>query len=139
MSDHYETLGIAPNATIGEIEAAFAEISEQYHPSKYEGNELQGLAAEKLRQAQRAYAVLRDTRLRAQYDREYGFRPQESGAGLKKKVPELIKAQLPALFVRLLWVGLAAAYVRIVRNPKIILFTLGAFFLIWAIRKYRKR
>ena len=139
MKDHYEALGIAPNATLGEIEAAFAEMSDKYHPSKYEGNELQPLAAEKLRAAEQAYFVLRDTRLRAQYDREQGFRPPASGQTLGQRLPELIKAQLPGIFVRLLWLGLAALYVRVVRNPKIILFTLGAFLLIWALRKYRKR
>ena len=139
MSDHYQTLGIAPNATLGEIEAAFAEISDRFHPSKYEGNELQSLAAEKLKAAEQAYFVLRDTRLRAQYDREHGFRAPPENQALSGKLASALKSQLPGIVVRLLWLGLAAVYVRVVRNPKIILFTLGAFLLIWAIRKYRKR
>ena len=48
MGDHYEILGVAPNATIGEIEKAFADIAEKYHPSKHEGNDLKDLAAAKL-------------------------------------------------------------------------------------------
>lgn len=139
MGDHYETLGVAPNATIGEIEQAFADIAEQYHPSKHEENELKDLAAAKLAAAQHAYTVLRDTRLRAQYDREAGFRPVQSPSSTRSALLEALKAQVPSLVIKGLWLLLTFVYVRLVKNPKIILFTFGVLILIWGVRRLKRR
>ena len=139
MADHYEVLGVPPNATLGEIEQAFAEIAEQYHPSKHEQNELKDLAAAKLAAAQHAYTVLRDTRLRAQYDREAGFRPTQVADSTREAFVGALKAQLPSLIVKALWLVLTFVYVRIVKNPKIILFTFGTLILIWGVRRLRRR
>ena len=139
MGDHYETLGVAPNATIGEIEQAFADIAEQYHPSKHEENELKDLAAAKLAAAQHAYTVLRDTRLRAQYDREAGFRTVQSPSSTRSALLEALKAQVPSLVIKGLWLLLTFVYVRLVKNPKIILFTFGVLILIWGVRRLKRR
>ncbi|MGB0647949.1 MAG: J domain-containing protein [Bradymonadia bacterium] len=139
MGDHYETLGVAPNATIGEIEQAFADIAEQYHPSKHEENELKDLAAAKLAAAQHAYTVLRDTRLRAQYDREAGFRPVQSPSSTRSALLEALKAQVPSLVIKGLWLLLTFVFVRLVKNPKIILFTFGVLILIWGVRRLKRR
>ena len=139
MGDHYQTLGIAPNATIGEVESAYAEIAERYHPSKHEANELGNLAAEKLAAAQQAYTILRDTRLRAQYDRAIGLRPESGDTRLKKGLSAALMAQLPSLAIKGLWLLMTFAYVKLVKNPKIILFTLIGLALIWLFRKMRNR
>ena len=139
MGDHYQALGLPTNATLGEIESAFAEISERYHPSKHTGNDLSELAAQKLAAAQQAYTVLRDTRLRAQYDRALGLRPEVASTSGANSFVSALKAQLPSLAIKGLWIVLTFAYVRIVKNPKIILFTLAGLALLWVIKKMRNR
>ena len=142
MSDHYQTLGVPPNATASEIETAYREICEKFHPEKHTDNALRELAEEKIRAAEVAYSTLRDTRLRARYDREIGVRrdtPNPDRVLGRETFLSLFKQQLPGLFIKFLWLGLGFLYVRVVRNPQIILFTLAALFIIWAFRKFRKR
>jgi curved DNA-binding protein CbpA len=139
MGDHYQTLGLPPNATLGEVESAYAEMAERYHPSKHEANELGNLAAEKLSAAEQAYTVLRDTRLRAQYDRAIGLRPDSGDARLKQGLTAALMAQLPSLAIKGLWLLMTFAYVKLVKNPKIILFTLVGLALLWLLKKMRNR
>jgi curved DNA-binding protein CbpA len=139
MGDHYQTLGLPPNATLGEVEAAFADIAERYHPSKHKDNDLSALAAEKLAAAEQAYSILRDTRLRSQYDRAMGLRPNSDSGRVKQGFTSALMSQLPSLAIKGLWLLLTFTYVKLVKNPKIILFTLAALALIWGIKKMRKR
>ena len=139
MGDHYQTLGLPPNATLGEIESAFAAISERYHPSLHTDNALSELAAEKLAAAQQAYTVLRDTRLRAQYDRAIGVRAEPSASNRNNGLKSALLAQLPSLAIKAIWVLVTFAYVWIVKNPKIILFTLAGLALLWGLKKIRNR
>ena len=142
MSDHYQTLGVAPNATPSEIEEAYRTLCEKYHPEKHTDNALRELAEEKIRLADQAYSTLRDTRLRARYDREIGLRPDgPTGGGGSEgmNMNSLISQVLKGVLIKVLWLGLGYLYARLVKfNWKIILFTLAALFLIWAFRKYRK-
>ncbi len=142
MSDHYDTLGVAPNATPREIEDAYRHICEKFHPEKHEDNDLRELAEEKIKQAEIAYSTLRDTRLRARYDRELGIRGEQTGDGQLNPTSAfggIGKQILQSLFIRALWVGFGYLYARLVKfNLKIILFTLAALALIWAFRKYRR-
>ena len=142
MSDHYQTLGVAPNATPSEIEEAYRALCEKYHPDKHTDNALRELAEEKIRLAHQAYSTLRDTRLRARYDREVGLRPESSaatGTSDGMNLSSIVSQVLKGVLIELLWLGLGYFYARLVKfNWKIILFTLGSLFLIWAFRKYRK-
>ena len=36
--DYYKTLGVAKNATQGEIKKAYRKLARQYHPDRNEGN-----------------------------------------------------------------------------------------------------
>jgi hypothetical protein len=67
--DPYETLGISRNATDTEIRAAYRDLVARYHPDKHAGNPLEGLAAEKMAEINRAYEILSDSKRRAAYDR----------------------------------------------------------------------
>ena len=67
--DLYAVLGVARNATDAEIRAAYRDLVARYHPDKHQGNPLEGLAAEKVAEINRAYAILSDRELRAEYDR----------------------------------------------------------------------
>lgn len=62
MTDLYEHLGVARNATPGEIKKAYRKLAMQHHPDK-------GGDAEKMANLNRAFAVLGDEQKRLEYDR----------------------------------------------------------------------
>ncbi|MCW5879729.1 MAG: J domain-containing protein [Anaerolineae bacterium] len=66
MSDDlYAILGVAANATPDQIEAAYRTLARQYHPDVNRAPE----AADRMRDINAAYRVLRDPQRRAEYDR----------------------------------------------------------------------
>jgi preprotein translocase subunit Sec63 len=67
--DPYAVLGVARNASPEEIRAAYRELVAKYHPDRHQGNPLEGLAAAKLAEINRAYEILSDSERRAAYDR----------------------------------------------------------------------
>ena len=117
----YDVLGVARNASDDEIRAAYRTLVGRYHPDKHAGNPLEGLAAEKVAEINRAYEILSDARRRAAYDR--GSSPvarstEEWGRSVARKNRSLVKfigfiLLLPLLirFGRGL-VGLLASLVR---------------------------
>ncbi|KAI9577524.1 dnaJ homolog subfamily C member 30, mitochondrial-like [Glossina fuscipes] len=64
--NYYEDLGISKNSTIGEIKAAYYNLSKLYHPDKNQGSEE---AAKKFRAINQAYEVLGNYKLRRLYDK----------------------------------------------------------------------
>lgn len=67
--DPYDILGVSRNASDEEIRAAYRELVARYHPDKHAGNPLEGLAAEKMADINRAYEILSDGNRRAAFDR----------------------------------------------------------------------
>lgn len=61
MSNHYDTLNLASDATPDEIKAAYRRAAQQAHPDK-------GGTQEDMQAINRAYEVLSDPERRAQYD-----------------------------------------------------------------------
>lgn len=59
--DYYMILGAAPSATYDELHTKFKALCVRYHPDR-------GGDAEKYKQVSRAYSVLKDPGLRAEYD-----------------------------------------------------------------------
>lgn len=77
MTEYYEVLGVAKNATQEEIKKAYRKKALQYHPDKNPGD----TAAEaKFKEISEAYEVLSDEKKRQIYDR-YG-KDAASGAGM---------------------------------------------------------
>jgi curved DNA-binding protein CbpA len=124
--DPYAVLGVGRNASPTEIRAAYLDLVARYHPDKHGGNPLEGLAAEKMAEINRAHEILSDPQRRAAYDRGGGdFRGAGGGPpwprpGLARnsravKIIALLMA-LPLLLrfgrglFRLLAVGFRAAY-----------------------------
>lgn len=72
MTNHYELLGVSPQATSEEIKRAFRHEISRYHPDKVQhlGREFQELAADRATDLTRAYRVLTDAAARATYDEE---------------------------------------------------------------------
>ncbi len=70
--DPYAVLGVGRSASLAEIRAAYLDLVARYHPDKHGGNPLEGLAAEKMAEINRAYEILSDPQRRAAYDRGEG-------------------------------------------------------------------
>lgn len=61
MSNYYETLGVAKNASDSDIKRAYRKLASQHHPDK-------GGDPEQFKKVQQAYDVLSDAQKRAEYD-----------------------------------------------------------------------
>ena len=68
MTDPYTVLGVSPKATQAEITHAYRRQLRTHHPDTRSKKSTSG-ADERLRQILAAYALLRDPRRRADYDR----------------------------------------------------------------------
>jgi curved DNA-binding protein CbpA len=66
--DPYAVLNVARTATAGEIRAAYLALVARYHPDRHQGNPLEELAAARMTEINRAYAVLSDPARRAAAD-----------------------------------------------------------------------
>ncbi|WP_417373644.1 molecular chaperone DnaJ [Glutamicibacter protophormiae] len=64
MSSHYETLGVAKDATPQEIKSAYRKLARKLHPDVNPSED----AAEQFKLVTRAYEVLSDEKKRANYD-----------------------------------------------------------------------
>lgn len=76
MKDYYSILGVSKSASEEDIKKAFRTLAHKYHPDKKGGDE------QKFKEISEAYAVLSDTKKRAEYD-TYGrtFTGGGPGAG----------------------------------------------------------
>jgi curved DNA-binding protein CbpA len=59
--DHYQTLGVAKNATPDEIKKAYRKLAAQHHPDR-------GGDTAQFQKIQQAYDILSDPAKRAQHD-----------------------------------------------------------------------
>lgn len=73
--DHYETLGVAPDASQEDIKRAYRRLARRYHPDANPGDPH---AAEQFKEIGRAYEVLSDPAKRSRYD---AFGDERAGAG----------------------------------------------------------
>jgi molecular chaperone DnaJ len=64
--DYYDILGVSKNANDAELKKAYRKIAMKYHPDRNEGDKA---AETKLKEANHAYDVLKDSQKRAAYDR----------------------------------------------------------------------
>lgn len=63
--DHYEVLGVSPEASEAEIKRAFRDLARRYHPDATGGDTE---ASERYKRISEAYSVLSDPRRRREYD-----------------------------------------------------------------------
>ena len=62
MTDPYKTLGVSPESSDDQINAAYRKLVKQYHPDRYVGNPLSELAAEKIKEINAAYDTIMNER-----------------------------------------------------------------------------
>src|SRR5438128_5878606 len=74
--DYYEILGVARNATEGEIKKAYRRLAMKYHPDR---NPSDHDAEDKFKEAKEACEVLSDAHKRAAYD-QFGHAGVEAAA-----------------------------------------------------------
>jgi molecular chaperone DnaJ len=65
VTNPYETLGVAKNASADEIKKAYRKLARQYHPDRNPGD---ASAEERFKEVQNAYDLLSDADKRKQYD-----------------------------------------------------------------------
>ena len=83
MSNYYDVLGVAKDATEKEIRQAYRRLARQYHPDV---NKNDTAAEEKFKDINEAYGVLSDEDSRRKYDRygEHWRHAEEQGRGGKR-------------------------------------------------------
>lgn len=62
MSNPYEVLGVAQNATDEEIKSAYRELAKKYHPDNYPASPLKEVAEEKMAEVNTAYDTIMNER-----------------------------------------------------------------------------
>lgn len=78
MSEYYETLGVARDATPEQIKKAYRKMAVKYHPDKNPGD---AESEKKFKEVSEAYEILSDEQKRAAYDR-FGKDAFQGGAGM---------------------------------------------------------
>src|SRR6185295_13650923 len=66
MADHYQILGVARDATLEQIKAAYKRLAMKWHPDK--NSERQDEANEKFKEINQAYGILGDSEKRRRYN-----------------------------------------------------------------------
>jgi molecular chaperone DnaJ len=78
--DYYKILGVSEGASEEAIKLSYRELAKKYHPDKHAGDKQ---AEARFKEISEAYAVLRDSKKRQQYDqmRKYGLGSGGMGSG----------------------------------------------------------
>lgn len=85
---YYDILGVSKNCTTKEVKAAYFKLSKRYHPDRNDGSVE---AADKFRDISAAYEVLKNTKLRREYDRDGPVDYQRPTVKQERRDPEVVR------------------------------------------------
>lgn len=76
MKNHYQSLGIKPNATLEEIKTSYRKLALKFHPDKNDGDKF---FSERFKDILEAYEILSNVEKRKSYDKDWNnfFNPQQ--------------------------------------------------------------
>lgn len=74
-NDHYQTLGVAKNASDDEIKKAYRKLAMKYHPDRNPGDTV---AESKMQEVNNAYGILGDPEKRSEYDQQSTYSHQSA-------------------------------------------------------------
>ena len=102
MTDPYRLLGVSPDATQAEIVHAYRRRVRDHHPDLHTENSQPG-SNEQLHRILAAYALLRDPRRRADYERTHVARAAEGPVRIPITYHETSAEQAPLFAGPVLW------------------------------------
>lgn len=102
QTDHYETLGVARDATPEQIKDAFRREAKKAHPDRHQEGEARAAATQRMQAVNQAYAVLGDLQSRARYDAGGSGDEQPSAEELARRAAW---QELSRLFIEALNLG----------------------------------
>lgn len=95
---HYQTLGVAPDATAAEVRLAYRKLAQKHHPDRNAGNTSSERAMARVNSA---YAVLGNEQQRGEYDErlaEAALRKDQTWARAAMLVPSLSRSSWTLVF-----------------------------------------
>ena len=96
MKDYYAILEVPPTATQAEIREQYYFLIQAWHPDKFRNAEQKAKAEEKSKQVNIAYAVLKDSAKRAEYDRKLSGQPSRGRPAERPQPTEEPRRRKPA-------------------------------------------
>jgi curved DNA-binding protein CbpA len=81
--DHYRILRLKPGAPVVEVERAFGQQSQQFHPDRYYGvrdPKLTRMVTQVYKRISEAYQILKDPELKRMYDKKLGVMGKQAAS-----------------------------------------------------------
>ena len=91
--DYYDTLGVAKNASDGDIKKAYRKLAMKHHPDRNQGDGAKK-SEEHFKEVKEAYEMLSDPKKRAAYD-QYGHAGVDPNVGARAAAPTAWAAASP--------------------------------------------
>lgn len=98
MTNYYEVLGVAKDASKDDIKKAYKKLAQKYHPDRYDGED----ASTKFQEINSAYQTLSDEQKRAAYDNPQpeGFQFRTSNMGGQGGMDDMIRSMMEEMMGR---------------------------------------
>ncbi|MES2634501.1 MAG: DnaJ domain-containing protein [Pseudomonadota bacterium] len=124
VRSHYQTLGVAPDASPDEVRRAYRQLAQKFHPDRNAGK---ASAQDSMARVNGAYDVLGDAQKRGEYDQalaQAAHRRHQTWARAASLVPPLTRGSWTLVFsisaLSIATFGFAALYTAATPRPVIV-------------------